>query len=480
MNVLLLNPVTRTGMRSLRVGRCQGKVMVGFWPNIEHGYIAAVLRQRGIGVQLLDANAKGLTYAQMMSAVSSFAPDVVLLLSITATLQEDLAAGDHIRGLLPASRVIYWGTHATVRPEDYLRASGDLLIRREPEMAAVELCEFFRSEGLGALQIPETIPGVSYRDSSGVHHTPDRPFLTDLEAMSHPAHDLMGVGSYLATDIHRPFALIKTSRGCPNQCVFCTAQTFHGNRWRPRDVTSVLDEVQAIVKGYGIHDFFFQSDVFSKSSSWTAQLCQGLLDRGLKIRWFANSRVDCHDEATLALMKRSGCRLLAFGVESGSDTVLKAIKKGATCAQAVETLAACKKAGIPSLTYWVFGLPGETAETVRETLRFIKEVRPDYAHFYAPTPLPGSKLYETYGISEMVARGELDWGQFFQGVSRQFVTPEVSVEEVQRALRQAYLQFYSDPRRIARELGLALTDLRQFQGRLNTFTTMVRNYVFTD
>ncbi len=479
MKVLLLNPVTRSGMRSLRVGRCQGKVMVGFWPNIEHGYLAAMLRNEGFGVQLLDANMQGLSYQAMMSAVGSYSPDVLFLLSITATLDEDLAVAADVHRLLPSTRVVFWGTHATVRPDDYLLHAGEVVIRREPEMAGMELCRLFRDEGISLSSLPG-IPGVSFIDAQGVHHNPDRPFLADLDAMPHPAHAPMGVGKYLATDIHRPFALIKTSRGCPNQCVFCTAQTFHGNRWRPRSTASVLDEISAVVRDFGIRDFFFQSDVFSKSPSWTAELCEGILARGLSIRWFANSRVDCHDLATLTLMKRSGCRLLAFGVESGSDQVLKTSKKGATTAQAVETLGACKKAGIPSLTYWVFGLPGETSETIKETLAFIRLVRPDYAHFYAPTPLPGSALFTMYGVDKSVAQGQMQWGQFFQGVSRQFVTPDVSVEEVQKALKRAYLEFYSDPRRIAREVKLAMSDFRQFQGRLNTFATMVRNYVLTD
>jgi len=479
MKVLLLNPVTRDATRSLRVGRCQGKVMVGFWPNIEYGYLGAMLQRDGFQVQLLDANALGLSWKSMLEKVRQFAPDLTCILSITATVSDDVALGHSIAAMLPNSRQVFWGTHATVLPHEYLSRDSFVVIRREPEMAALELCRHLRDNGLGSTDLSH-IPGLNWREQDQLHNSPDRPFLQNLEEMPHPSHELMGVGRYLATDIHRPFALIKTSRGCPNQCVFCTSQTFHGDRWRPRDPASVVEEVAYIIDKYGIRDFFFQSDVFSKRTAWTRELCQRILDKNLKIRWFANSRVDSHDAETLQLMKRSGCRLLAFGVESGSDIVLKTMKKGATSAQAAVALEACRKAGITSLTYWVFGLPGETSETMAETLRFIDAVRPDYAHFYAPTPLPGSRLFHEFKIPQAVEQGDLKWEQFFQGVSRSFVTPEVDIEEVQKVLRKAYFKFYSDPRRIAREMRLALGDWRQAKGRLNTFATMVKNYVITD
>lgn len=479
MRVLLLNPVTRTGLRSLRVGRCQGKVMVGFWPNIEYGYLGQMLRRESHQVHLLDANADGLSYQQMVAAATQYAPDVVFLLSITATLLDDLHLGEDLRIRMPRSVVVYWGTHATVRPDDYLQQPGAVVIRGEVELPGVEVCRALSGEANldGALA---GIGSVSFHGRNGVVHSEARPLLQDLDSLPHPAHDLMGVGKYLATDIHRPFALIKTSRGCPHRCVFCTAQTFHGNRWRHRSPLDIVDEIEGVVRHFGIRDFFFQSDVFSQSHQWTQQLCEELLHRDLRIQWFANSRVDSHTPETLKLMKASGARLLAFGVESGSDTVLAAIGKGATTQQAAHTLEACRTVGIPTLTYWVFGLPGETAATMQETLRFVRKTHPDYAHFYAPTPLPGSRLYQQLGIAQQVESGQLQWSHFFQGVSRQFVAGEVSVEQVRTALRTAYLQFYSDPRRIAHELRLALGDWNQFKGRATTFATMVRNYVLTD
>jgi coproporphyrinogen III oxidase-like Fe-S oxidoreductase len=175
-------------------------------------------------------------------------------------------------------------------------------------------------------------------------------------------------------------------------------------------------------------------------------------------------------------MKAAGCHLVALGVESGSNRVLRAIHKGATAERGEQTLAACRKLGLPALTYWVFGLPGETPETIEETLAYVDRTAPDYAHFYTPTPLPGSRLFDQLGIGARVEAGELAWSDFFQGVSAQFVAPGVTVDQVSRAVRRAYWHFYTSPRRLLRE-GMRLRTWGGLRGRLGTVYNMVRNYV---
>jgi radical SAM superfamily enzyme YgiQ (UPF0313 family) len=226
----------------------------------------------------------------------------------------------------------------------------------------------------------------------------------------------------------------------------------------------------------GVRDFFLQSDVFSRDRAWTLELCERIASANLGVTWFCNSRVDTVDDEVLGRMKAAGCRLVALGVESGDDRVLRAIRKGATAARGEETLAACRRVGLPSLTYWVFGLPGETPETIAETLAYVDRTAPDYAHFYTPTPLPGSRLFDQLGIAERVESGELAWADFFQGVSARFVSPEVSVPQVTAAVRRAYLRFYTNPRRLLRE-GRRLRSWGNLRGRLGTVYNMVRNYV---
>ena len=471
MRVLLLNPVTRDGTRSLRVGRCQGKVIVGIWPAVEYGTLAPLIAAAGHEVALLDANHLGLSCADMLRRALDFAPDVVFLLSITATLDDDRALADRIVASAPGARVVFWGTHATARPGDYLDRQGHLLIRREPDLTAVALLAALED---GAARF-EDVSGVGWHDGDALRLAPDRAFVADLDELPMADHGLMRTGEHLATDTRRPFALIKTSRGCPQRCTFCTARTFHGSRWRPRSPEAIVEEIRHVVRSTGVRDVFLQSDVFSQRRAWTAALAEGIARAELGVTWFCNSRVDTVDAPLLALMKRSGCRLVAFGVESGADRVLEAVHKGATRAQAERALAACRRVGLPSLTYWVFGLPGETEETIGQTIDFIDAARPDYAHFYSPTPLPGTDLYTELGVDARVRAGQIDWSDFFQGVSSAFVTPTISAAEVERAITTAYRRFYADPRRLLRELG-RLRDLDALRGRVETLWTMLRNY----
>ncbi len=475
MNVLLLNPVTRDGTRSLRVGRCQGKVIVGLWPNVEYGVIAALLAADGHRATILDANHLGLSWAAMLRRAVELAPDVVFVLSITATLDDDVAVVRELAGRLPGATFAWWGTHASVRPDDYLSAFRDpraVVVRREPDLTARELVRAVASDRAGLAELA----GLSVTVDGASRHNPDRPFVADLDSLPMPSHEAMGTGSHLATDTSQPFALIKTSRGCPANCVFCTTHAFHGSGWRPRSPAAIVDEIAYVSRTRGVRDFFLQSDVFSRDRAWTLELCERLRAADLGVTWFANSRVDTVDDEVLAHMKAAGCRLVALGVESGSNRVLRAIRKGATAERGEQTLAACRRIGLPALTYWVFGLPGESPDTIEETLAYIDRTAPDYAHFYTPTPLPGSRLFDQLGIAARVEAGELAWSDFFQGVSAQFVSPEVSVTQVSRAVRRAYVRFYTNPRRLLRE-GMRLRSWGALRGRLGTVYNMVRNYV---
>ena len=475
MNVLLLNPVTRDGTRSLRIGRCQGKVIVGLWPNVEYGIIAALLAADGHRATILDANHLGLAWDTMLRRAVESAPDVVFVLSITATLDDDVAVVRELAARLPRATFAWWGTHAGVRPDDYLSAFRDpraVVVRREPDLTARELVRVLAADRAGVADVQ----GLSLSVDGASRHNPDRPFVADLDSLPMPSHDAMATGTHLATDTSRPFALIKTSRGCPAACVFCTTHAFHGPAWRPRSPAGIVDEMAFVSRARGVRDFFLQSDVFSRDRAWTLELCERLQSANLGVTWFCNSRVDTVDEEVLGRMKAAGCRLVALGVESGSNRVLRAIHKGATAERGEQTLAACRKLGLPALTYWVFGLPGETPETIEETLAYVDRTAPDYAHFYTPTPLPGSRLFDQLGIGARVEAGELAWSDFFQGVSAQFVAPGVTVDQVSRAVRRAYWHFYTSPRRLLRE-GMRLRTWGGLRGRLGTVYNMVRNYV---
>jgi radical SAM superfamily enzyme YgiQ (UPF0313 family) len=447
--------------------------MVGLWPNIEYGYLSALLSQAGFDPVILDANQRGLSFEKMIETVDALEPDVIFILGISATLPDDRELAQRLLYRRPIVSIVFWGTHATVRPDDYLDHPNIMVIRREVELAGLALVKTLAANSKPNL---ENL-GVSWVEEGTRQHAPDQPFIDDLDALPMADHARMHTGTYLATDTRKPFALVKTSRGCPNPCVFCTVHAFHGAKWRARSPESIIDEVRWIVANTDVRDIFFQSDLFSKDRDWTLQLVRLLKTADLGITWFCNSRVDTLDAPLLEEMKASGCRLIALGVESGSDTVLEAIGKRASSRQAQKTIQAMKHVGIPSLTYWVFGLPGETHETLRETLRFIESVDPDYAHFYTPTALPGSRLFETLGLANKFDEGTIEWKSLFMGVSRDYISSTMSAEEIEREIRKAYIHFYTRPKRILRELR-GCRDWSHAIGKLQSLITMMKNYAF--
>jgi len=340
MKCLLLDPITRNGTKTLRVGRCQGKVIVGLWPVIEFGYIGTLLRKQGIEYAILDANHEDLSFDEMMRKVMSYDPDMVVVLGITATLEDDLEIAKRLRLAKKDIYIAFIGTHATVRPQDYLKHPKDIAVVGEPEVTVAELARAI-NEGT---QDFSTIQGVAFPEKEQVFFAPERPFSMDLDFIGIPDHEGMKTHTYLASNTRKPFALIKTSKGCPHQCVFCTVHSVHGAKWRCRSPQAIVEEMKFLKTRYGLKDFFFQSDVFGQKREWVVELCETILKQDLKVTWFSNSRADEVDFELVSLMKRSGCKLLAFGLESFSDRVLEACKKGITAEQNVLAIEACRKA----------------------------------------------------------------------------------------------------------------------------------------
>ena len=475
MKCLLLDPITRNGTKTLRVGRCQGKVIVGLWPVIEFGYIGTLLRKQGIEYAILDANHEDLSFDEMIRKVVSYDPDMVVVLGITATLEDDLEIAGRLRLAKKDIYIVFIGTHATVRPQDYLKHPKDIAVVGEPEVTVAELA---RAINDGTRDF-SAIQGVAFLQKEQVFFAPPRPLSMDLDFIGIPDHEGMKTHTYLASNTRKPFALIKTSKGCPHQCVFCTVHSVHGAKWRCRSPQAIVEEMRFLKTRYGLKDFFFQSDVFGQKREWVVEVCETILKQDLKVTWFSNSRADEVDFELVSLMKRSGCKLLAFGLESFSDRVLEACKKGTTAEQNVLAIEACRKAKVASLTYFVFGLPGETIETIKETKKLILETNPDYCHLYPPTPLPGSRLYVEWEIEKKVLEGRFKWSQFFQGCSARFVPDDALRREVEKALFTTYARFYLQPQRIAREV-LTVKGVSDLLGKALTLKTLVKNYVLLE
>ncbi len=449
MKTMIVNPPTCTGMKYIREGRCEQRlnsfqyVMVP----ISLPMIAGALEAKKHQVNLLDCIANDVDVEGLKKAIRDYDPQFVLFNMSTATSSSDVEVINMMRSLTKAHFTVI-GNHATSLPEEVLNDSGlDSVIRREPELTAQDLVDALeKGRGLGE------VLGISFKDKDGtVVHNEDRPFNENLDDLPFAARHLLDNARYTLPVINEPYTLIITSRGCPYSCIYCTAYQYYGKKVRLRSAENVVDEMQECLEKHGLRNFTMWSDTFNQNRKFVMEVCGELKKRGLekKIRWMANSRVDHVDPEVLREMRSSGCIGVSYGVESGVEEILKNMKKGATAEQARIAVKQTKEAGIEVLTHIIFGLPGETIETINETIKYVKELDPDYAQFYCAIPFPKTELEEMGKKNGWISTDDYAKYELNQPILN---LPGLSMEQLQEARKRAYREFYLRPSYILKRL----------------------------
>ena len=234
------------------------------------------------------------------------------------------------------------------------------------------------------------------------------------------------------------FATMISSRGCPFRCSFCD-KSVGGSKWRARSATDVVDEME-MLKNMGIGFINFYDDNFLLSRSRVVAICEEILERNIVVDWKCEGRVDSVDLELLHLMRRAGCRVIAYGVESGNAKSLEMLRKDITIEQSQQAFALTKEAGIRSLAYMILGVPGENSTDVEMSIRFVEEIGADYAQFSSLTAMPGTPFYEHETFVSI--KNPLD-----SDVQRRTLT-DIEGVELQKILQKAWLSFYLQPKRL--------------------------------
>jgi anaerobic magnesium-protoporphyrin IX monomethyl ester cyclase len=422
MRVLLVRPPRRD---SRDPGLCV--------PPLGLAYIAASLRSAGHQVSILDAYAARWTWDRFVQDVADFGADVLGLTAMTPTADVVAKA---VRLCRPHVRwTVVGGPHPTaVRQEIFQGMPGlDAAVVGEGEEVAVELLRWFGEGSEGEPPAGVLVQGASFR--------PAEP--PSIGSIPWPARDLLPNASYrYLFSTRRGFGTMITSRGCPFRCSFCD-KSVSGSRWRARSPIEIVDEMEDMHLRFGIGFINFYDDNFTLQRSRVEGICEELLRRRLKVEWKCEGRVDGVDTALLRLMRSAGCRVVAYGVESGKRETLAMLRKDITVEETIAAFAATREAGLRSLAYLILGSPGESAEDVLHTLRFCREIGADYAQFSTLDAMPGTPLYlERQGGPSV--KSPLDSDR-----SRRTLT-DLPSEELERLLRKAWMGFYLRPRVMGR------------------------------
>ena len=415
MRVLLIDPPFHTLMGYYR-----------FYFPLGLTYLAAVLKEAGHEVLIYDAdqNDKGVSLSMREAAEShhlylealendlhpswqgfkkkleEFKPQVVgisvLTVKVASAAKIARITKAHDRSIV----VVAGGEHVTVRPQDVPVDCVDHVICGEGE------------QGFSSL-----MKGLTSGDPNP--RVVDSQLVEDLDSLPLPELDcLHDISLYRPLDL----GLMVTARGCPFSCTFCSLATIWGRRVRYHSLDRVIREIKLRKVKYGTNYFSFRNGTFTLKRQRVVDFCQRLLAQDMGIKWECLTRVDVIDKELVGLMRRAGCDVIRVGVESGSDEILKYMKKGITLAKIRKAANILNSSGMYWAAYFMLGVPNETEETVKESLKFIKEINPPFVTLARYTPLPGTAMYEDVVTRGLLDPNETDWAWASnQSISKPFV-----------------------------------------------------------
>jgi len=372
-------------------------------------YLAAALRAEGHEVEILDLLLARTTPAKIELRMQRLRPQLVGITSVT--LNHHIARGiaEVVRKCDPAVPIVMGGPHVSFEIEGSFRdlPALDFIGIGEGEHTLVELARALE----GRMDLRD-VRGLALRDrtTGRVERTAPRPLEDDLDQLPPPARDLVPLARYLAFDSH---ASVVTSRGCPYECIFCSAPAWTGRKVRYREPSLCVDEIEELA-ALGFREITIEDDLFTLYRKHFLAVCGELERRATGIRWNAFSRVDTITPEIVSTMARAGCQAICFGVESGDQAVLDLVKKKSNLALVREAMRMTRDAGISALASFIIGLPGETEETLRRTVEFAESLKQEFGSLYGfhiLAPFPGTEVRERagdYGLEILSS----DWRQY--------------------------------------------------------------------
>jgi len=384
MRTLFLHPPSFEGFDGGAGSRYQAKREVrSFWYPTWLAQPAALVP----GSKLIDAPAAGLTLADVLPMADGY--ELAVLHTSSPTFLGDIEVAEALKRRNPSLLIGLVGAKVAVEPEASLTASPaiDFVAREEFDFTIRDVAQ---GRPLGE------IDGLTFRDAAGVVvHTPDRAVLEDMDQLPFVSEvykrDLR-IEDYFIGYLKHPYVSLYTGRGCRSKCTFCLwPQTVGGHRYRTRSAAHVLEEIAFIQRSFPqVQEIFFDDDTFTDDRPRAEEIARGMGKLG--VTWSCNAKANVPYE-TLRVLRDNGLRLLLVGYESGNQEILNNIKKGLRVDIARQFTKDCRELGIVIHGTFILGLPGETRETIQETIRYAREINPHTIQVSIAAPYPGTFLY---------------------------------------------------------------------------------------
>lgn len=463
MKIALLNPPFKTeygvfsrDQRSPAITK-SGTVYYPTWLASATGVLTAA----GHTCRLIDSCAARWDDARTLRELTNLAPDMAVLNTSTPSIQNDAAFAGKIRVALPNVYIVLVGTHPSALPEETLQnaPAADAVARREYEYTLRALAEALETGGG-----PDAVLGLTYRTEHGIRSNADRPFIENLDELPFVSKVYKEQGirpeDYFFAAAEYPMMILFTGRGCPNRCFFCVyPQTFHGRDvYRLRSPENVAEEVGYILENFPqIKSLGFEDDTFTADLERTKRICRLFIEKGFhkRVNWWVNARVTL-DLDTMRLMKRAGCRLLIAGFESGNQRVLDAMHKGIRLEWSRRYVENAHKAGLLVHGCFMVGNPGDTRETMEETLKLALSLNTDTAQFFPLMVYPGTDAWRWAEENGYLSTKDYSRWVTEDGLHSCVLNlPGLSAEEMAAFCDRARKRYYMRPRYL-------FSKLRQF------------------
>lgn len=398
-------------------------------------YLAASLESSGFDVSVIDCPAMGIDFKSLEKILSNLMPSIIGITSMTPTINSALSCARYAKNACEDALVILGGPHASFMDEEILarEPSIDVIVRGEGEVTIVELAKC-----LSENKKFHDVAGITFRHNNKIVRNQDRGYIQNLDELPFPAYNHFELKRYEL--FGRRLLPIMSSRGCPFQCSFCVTSRIFGRAFRARSPKNVVEELMRLECNYGADAFTFYDDTLTLNRDRILKICREMQSRKLNLPWDCQTRVDAVSREVLLEMKRAGCHQIFFGVESGSQKILDIIGKGTTVEQNERAIKMAKEVGLFVSISVIIGYPGETVDTINQTMEFIRKTKPDDVYICVATPYPGTQLYEQikslgWSICE-------NWDKF-DTTTLVFSHPWITADVIKEFRQKFYDSFYS-------------------------------------
>ena len=444
-------------------------------PPLGLAYVAAALEQDGVAVRLLDAGVEGLSSEETVRRIIEAGPAIVGISATTNFFGNALSLARQVRSRLPSAFIVIGGPHSTSCPDDVMRHDVfDAVVGGEGEMTTRELV----AAVLGGTDL-STIRGIVYRDGAEIVHNPTRPLIKNLDDLPLPARHLLPLHKYVPQPNdgpYRPKHAMISSRGCPYSCTFCDHGTY-GVSYRSFSPKRIVDEMAELVHRYGARDIAFVDSLFMVSRERVRRIVDEIRERCIDVHWTCTIRANIVDRAILQEMKDAGCWRVRIGIESGSERILKTIRKEIKLEDIRKAVQTADDLGLHPKAFFIIGHPTETRESIMESINLALSLPLTDITVQINTPLPGAAQWETAREHGKFVSPDWTHYTFWEPT---YIPHGMTAQELDDLYRYFYRRFYYRPVIVRRHLRMFKTwrDLARFirGGRILASMTFSRQH----